>query len=173
MDERCILATVVDNDNTYLVHLINIYAPANARHRITFYHNLRQIPQLQETPSKWIVLGDFNLHINRPASKAERPIHERLRHNFWNCSDASPEQVALPTFRRNTQQTIVDYIFGHHSLATQKPNWHQHVISSIWSDHTMIAIDFLLPNNNTGLDHGGLIPLCSTRMILSNCYIKL
>ena len=119
LDERCLVASVVDASSNVVCKVANIYVPAQSSDRPSFLSSFLSLSlwsNVFNTP--WMLMGDFNIHlhslsVSRQADVA--PLVHWLRTHFTNCH---PE--GLPTFPKSN--TFIDYLFGHSSLASRLTN---------------------------------------------------
>jgi endonuclease/exonuclease/phosphatase family metal-dependent hydrolase len=115
-----------------------------------------------------LVMGDFNLNATKytndtidstdysldessfsfttgPATSADNTAnpqklwHEFLQRNFFECTHARDIRQLLPTFRRGSSASTIDYLYAspilHQSLQTSDIEF----ISSQWTDHATVC----------------------------------
>ena len=140
LDERCLVASVVDASSNVVCKVANIYVPAQSSDRPSFLSSFLSLSlwsNVFNTP--WMLMGDFNIHlhslsVSRQADVA--PLVHWLRTHFINCH---PE--GLPTFPKSN--TCIDYLFGHSSLASRLTNGQLLYMPSRWTDHSLLTVDLL------------------------------
>lgn len=149
MDERIIVASVVDQQRHIVCNIINTYIPASRTARPEFLRSFRSLPFVHEVDvGPWFLLGDFNLHLNNPTvtgAPAVQPWYDWIRTHFDNCMPAG-----LPTFQRGDYRSTIDYIFGHHSMMARVTNANQHFLPTSWTDHSLLTIDLLPVRQDIG-----------------------
>ncbi|KAG0751945.1 hypothetical protein G6F57_016970 [Rhizopus arrhizus] len=109
---------------------------------------------------RMIITGDFNYspsfssqYTNStpqiPFRAAQRDWHDFLLTNFNEFTHPSLDNP-LPTFRRGTTSSTIDYIFGSLSLfpCVQKSN--TEFINSKWTDHALLSIQFKFGSGRHG-----------------------
>ncbi|KAJ8654752.1 hypothetical protein O0I10_009643 [Lichtheimia ornata] len=143
MDERIIVASVLDPQQHLVCNIINTYIPATRTARPDFLRSFLSLPFIQEVDGgPWFLLGDFNLHLHDPTvtgSPAIQPWYDWIRTHFDNCMPAG----LPPTFQRGDSRSTIDYIFGHHSMMTRVTNANQHFLPTSLTDHCLLTIDLL------------------------------
>lgn len=143
---RGVIIDIVDTTTSqHICHILNIYAPANRIDRPLFYHNLQQLlSQYPEQFSNMIIMGDFNLHLNRAQIPSEYSQWSQWLHtNFTNCFGG----LQFPTYASGRYRTTIDYIFAHNSLVRHIRNPNGEFLPRSWTDHTLLTIDMESPGS--------------------------
>jgi hypothetical protein len=147
-DERCITATILDDQDTPIISITNIYAPAQAKDRMDFLENLHELRVLEDDFSgTWMILGDLNASLDRNTTIPPRlrPWYNWLQTHFNNCFSQN-----TPTFKRGTQRSTIDYIFAPRTMASHITNTQQHFLPTEWTDHARLTVDITLPRRDIG-----------------------
>lgn len=128
-----------------------------------------------------IILGDFNYHTATYAtdssdySRAEdispSPLptttstlndtstsispqkrwHELLTNNFFECTHSREDGPLIPTFRRGSSKSIIDYLYASSFLHQKLHSSSVDFISNAWMDHAFLSARFIM-----ALAFGGL-----------------
>ncbi|KAG1445652.1 hypothetical protein G6F56_009836 [Rhizopus delemar] len=180
IDERIIACIVSHIDQIFEpFELVTLYAPATAVPRREFSHQALQLSifsgihrspkdefQVDDyTPNsrfnhRLLITGDFNYrpsssfnytnsHSQPPAYFAQRKWHNFLLSNFQELAHPSLDNP-LPTFRRGTTASTIDYIFGSASLASNIQNSSITFINSNWTDHALLTVQFKFGSGSHG-----------------------
>ncbi|CDH60003.1 hypothetical protein RO3G_01473 [Lichtheimia corymbifera JMRC:FSU:9682] len=149
MDERVVVASVLDQQQHTLCRVINTYVPAEYNARRDFLCSFLSLPFVAELEvGPWLLLGDFNLNLHNYAitrSNAVKSWYEWVQMHFDNCMPQG-----LPTFTRGDTRTTIDYIYGHSSLMTRITNANQHFLPASWTDHSLLTVDILPARQDFG-----------------------
>lgn len=149
MDERVVLASIVDHHQHTLCHIINTYVPAQDHDRQEFLRSFHDLPFIQAVNTgPWLLLGDFNLNMHSKAitrQAAVQPWAHWIMLHFDNCF---PE--GLPTFKQRNARTTIDYIFAHRSLRSRLTNPTSSHLPNTWTDHNLMMIDLLPERQDFG-----------------------
>lgn len=151
LDERITAGTIVStDDNQQLCYITNIYAPANRDHRIPFYNNILNNPQViaPSLPNKHILLGDFNIHIydHRHYTYCDhQPWIQHLLTNFMdtfatNANDSGRMYKPMSTFKRGPTRSTVDYIFASPDIKGDLIKTLLAYLPSEWTDHHLLTM---------------------------------
>ncbi|KAI9345974.1 hypothetical protein BD770DRAFT_328348 [Pilaira anomala] len=155
-DDR-ILFTQVTHSQHYFApfFILNLYAPSNnGRVKTTFFQNLSEHPFLTnpDIVSRLFILGDFNYSYSRQNQMRYIPDSwlTFLHSNFTDCL-TSPYQNPIPSFHRNAStQSTIDYIYAAQSLHPNTSQGSITHISSSWSDHNILSLDYCVGQRPTG-----------------------
>ncbi|RVS88944.1 endonuclease/exonuclease/phosphatase family protein, partial [Klebsiella pneumoniae] len=130
LDERCVVASVMDSQHNVLCRVASIYAPAQSSDRPEFFDSFLTSPQWDDLASHpWFIVGDFNVNVHVPSEVRGDSIsawYEWLSVNFNNCH---PEGVRTRPQSNNT----IDYIFSHTALAPRVRNAKVEYVNSDWT----------------------------------------
>ncbi|KAK4516494.1 60S acidic ribosomal protein P2 [Mucor velutinosus] len=157
---------------------MNIYAPATHSDRYAFYDQLLQQPLFQallnnmhtadgmhnnylatvpDAPS--IVLGDFNYNFRQyrpPPTVASTNIHPQwlfhsvLTHYYQESTHELSQDPLVPTFRRNTTLSTIDYMFMDPQLLDFRTDHFVHFVHSEWTDHALLSTQLTFANPDFG-----------------------
>ncbi|KAK4515304.1 uncharacterized protein ATC70_002914 [Mucor velutinosus] len=140
LDERCLVASVVDASSNVLCKVANIYGPAQSSDRPSFISDFLSLSVWSDVfNTPWMVMGDFNIHLHSLSTSRQAdvaPFVHWLRTHFVNCH---PDGLA--TFPKSN--TCIDYIFGHSSLAPRLTNSQLLYMPSRWTDHSLLTVEML------------------------------
>ncbi|KAI8382932.1 Endonuclease/exonuclease/phosphatase [Blakeslea trispora] len=151
-DGRFLCASVAsDTDpSTPILHLLNIYAPAQSGPRQLFFQQLVDTPPLMsllyrpELPT--FILGDFNFNPSRRSNITDSWL-ELLDMHYTDCFEQEP----TPTFTSaSASRTRIDFIFcsalHSHTITSTDHTF----ISSVWTDHDLLSVTFRPALQTTG-----------------------
>jgi len=157
---------------------MNIYAPVTTPDRYIFYDQLLQrsffqtlvtnmntaeglhnnhLSNVTDAPS--IVVGDFNYNfrqyrppsIVKPASiQSQWLFHSMLTHYYQESTHELIHEPQVPTFRRNTTFTTIDYMFLNPQLMDFRTDQFVHFVHSDWTDHAMLSTQLTFDNPDLG-----------------------
>ncbi|KAK4521564.1 uncharacterized protein ATC70_007325 [Mucor velutinosus] len=140
LDERCLVASVVDASSNVLCKVANVYGPAQSSDRPSFISDFLSLSVWSDVfNTPWMVMGDFNIHLHSLSTSRQAdvaPFVHWLRTHFVNCH---PDGLA--TFPKSN--TCIDYIFGHSSLAPRLTNSQLLYMPSRWTDHSLLTVEML------------------------------
>lgn len=137
----------------------------HSRHSMNSLNQPADIDPTAITPM--LILGDFNYHAtayiqddenyatNLPRStdsgaSVHRTFHHLLNSYFFECTHSREEGPMLPTFRRGSSQSTIDYLYA-------SPFLYQHLhssdivfLSSDWTDHALLRSRFVFSSDRQG-----------------------
>lgn len=167
IDDRGIICRITHiNDSFDPFMLLNIYAPAQPRPRELFYASMLNLPMFQnvdpfESPvAPMLIVGDFNYHAvmydgvtsahdtNDYSTNVHRfTSSQYLWHNFvsttfHNVMRIGLEDNDLPTFRRGSSATTIDYVYASSSFLPHLRSSSVDFVSSNWTDHALLSVHF-------------------------------
>ncbi|KAJ8656559.1 hypothetical protein O0I10_007636 [Lichtheimia ornata] len=151
MDERVVVASIVDHQQHTLCRVINSYVPAQPIARPDFLSSFMALPFIEDLNSEagpWVLVGDFNMNLHHHHIIRQdhvKPWYDWIHSHFNNCF---PE--GLSSFKRGNSRSTIDYIFGHHSLVSRLTNAMSHFLPSQWTDHALMTIDLLPARQDFG-----------------------
>jgi len=175
IDQRSIVCLVTHANNSFdPITLVNIYAPAQIRPRETFYANMLNLPMfraLQDSPAindSMMIVGDFNYHAimydsdsshgiadsnmsgNLRAQSSQFQWHCLLTSMFHDLMYANDQEQNLPTFRRGSSMSTIDYMYASPSLLVPLRRASSEFISSQWTDHALLLAHFQFECSDQG-----------------------
>lgn len=134
LDERVVVASILDQQQHILCQVINCYVPAQSNARPDFLRSFMHLPFVQEVETgPWLLLGDFNMNLHSHALSHHTSVVSWLdwmKLHFENCMPQG-----FSTFTRGNSRTTIDYIFGHYSLMSRLTNAQQHHLPASWTDN--------------------------------------
>ncbi|CAO3611948.1 unnamed protein product [Mucor hiemalis] len=142
LDERLVVASVMDAQQNVLCRVASLYVPVQSSDRPQFLDSFLSLSLWSEVfNTPWILAGDFNMRLHSSPSvmtsnSSLSSWYDWLRLHFNNCF---PDGSA--TFPR--AGTTIDYIFGHTSLVSRLVNPQNHYLPVVWTDHCLLTIDLL------------------------------
>lgn len=149
MDERVVVASIMDQHQHVVCRLINVYVPAQYYARQEFLSSFLDLPFIEEMDAgPWLMVGDFNMNLHRHTItqlQFVKPWFDWLITHFDNCFPKG-----LPTFKRLNSRTTIDYIYGHYSLMFRLTNASTHFLPGTWTDHCLLTIDLLQERHDIG-----------------------
>lgn len=149
LDERVVVASILDQQQHILCQVINCYVPAQSNARPDFLRSFMHLPFVQEVETgPWLLLGDFNMNLHSHALSHHTSVVSWLdwmKLHFENCMPQG-----FSTFTRGNSRTTIDYIFGHYSLMSRLTNAQQHHLPASWTDHNLLTIDLLPARQSFG-----------------------
>lgn len=149
LDERVVVASIVDQQQRVLCRVINTYVAAQASARPDFLRSFLDLPFVHEVDSgPWMLLGDFNMSLHSRSvahNSSVAPWYDWIKLHFNDCF---PD--GTPTFTRGDSRTTIDYIFGHTSLASRLTNGATHFLPTAWTDHCLLSVDLLPARQDFG-----------------------
>ncbi|CEP13076.1 hypothetical protein, partial, partial [Parasitella parasitica] len=177
--EQRILACTVTHANALFppITLVNIYAPATYSHRVRFFQQLLDIPIFNsmsasqdaapepDNTTPMLILGDFNYHaaayINdstlftndtslASSSNAQRSWAHFINSRFFECTHSRGKGPLLPTFRRGSTQSTIDYIYASPFLYQHLHSSKIDFMSSSWTDHALLRTCFIFSSDRQG-----------------------
>ncbi|KAL7319166.1 hypothetical protein PS15m_002336 [Mucor circinelloides] len=179
-DGRVIYCSVVRHTTNLFPPMIimNIYAPASSSDRYRFYTQLLSQPFFQtlltamsnsahspdylstvpDAPS--MILGDFNYNFRRyrlpvpstePCIESQWLFHSMMLHYYRECTHGLGEDSMIPTFRRNTTFSTIDYSFVDPQLIEFRTDQFVYLVHSKWTDdHALLSLQLTFANHNLG-----------------------
>ncbi|CDH61168.1 hypothetical protein RO3G_01611 [Lichtheimia corymbifera JMRC:FSU:9682] len=149
MDERVVVASIMDQHHHTVCRIINSYVPAQRYARQDFLSSYLHMPFIEEVDAgPWLMVGDFNMNLHRHDTtqlQYVKPWFDWLIAHFDNCFPQG-----LPTFQRSHSCTTIDYIYGHYSLMSRLTNASSHFLPGEWTDHCLLTVDFLQERQDIG-----------------------
>jgi len=158
---------------------MNIYAPATSSDdRYVFFSQLLQQPYFQTmittmnseegihhnllsnvpiAPS--IVLGDFNYNfrhyrllpiIDTSNIQSQWLFHSLLTHYYREGTHELSLEPLVPTFRRSSTFSTIDYMFMDPQLVDFRTDHFVHFVHTEWTDHALLSIQFTFANPDLG-----------------------
>ncbi|KAG1036563.1 hypothetical protein G6F43_013025 [Rhizopus delemar] len=180
IDQRLIACTVSHVDQVFEPFtIVTIYAPASVQPRREFYYHIMKLPlfsrihidsldgiqvDLQslesQLPHRILITGDFNYSpsiscratnstMQSPFHVAQQKWHNFLLANFNEVTHPSLDNP-LPTFRRGTTLSTIDYFFSSLSLSSCVLKSRIEFINPSWTDHALLSVQFKFGSNLHG-----------------------
>lgn len=101
-----------------------------------------------DTPSFSLTTGS-SIGINGTTA-AQQLWHELLEQHFQECTNDMENDTILPTFRRGTTVSTIDYIYASAILHQSLKSSDIEFVSSKWTDHTIVLATIQFKSNKQG-----------------------
>ncbi|KAI8635788.1 hypothetical protein BD408DRAFT_356904, partial [Parasitella parasitica] len=144
---RIISATISHSSDAFEPFSITVvYFPASRSERFRFLSTIltdfRSV--FSSSPSRSIILGDFNYTYSNASSSRNRqapPSWLQYIDDYFLNGVTPPGKPSSITFQRGVSQSCIDYILFSHDLASSIDFDHCHTsyIQPAWSDHFLIS----------------------------------
>ncbi len=196
IDNRGIVCRITHiNDSFEPFMLANIYAPAQQQPRYSFYASMLNLPMFQNidtfsSPTNPIlIVGDFNYHAimyescnfttdigtftnNHSLLNPQHQWHNLVSSSFHNVMQLGTEDNDLPTFRRESSATTIDYFYASSSFLPYLRNTSVDFVFSEWTDHALVSVQFQFLCDNQGPGLWRANPLLSSNSYFDDALSK-
>lgn len=148
IDRRVLAVTLTHTEQVFEPnHIVNIYAPATTtQKKIDFYRTLLSLPILNvDETVRTIIAGDFNVQLltSNHTPRNLKGVLQPLTAAFRDCINETPG-LALPTFRRGTVLSCIDFILASMDLALYPKLAAVDFVNPDWTNHALLTCSFAL-----------------------------
>ncbi|KAF1801202.1 hypothetical protein V8B55DRAFT_1299047, partial [Mucor lusitanicus] len=149
LDQRIIACQVVHANALFPPFtLINVYAPAQYQSRVQFFRTLLTMPLFHFTSSD--------------TRESLSCLHSLLHNHFFECTHSRDEGPLLPTFRRGSNHSTIDYLYASSFLFQHLHSSEIAFLASTWTDHALLRARFIFSSDRQGSDLWRANPHLST-----------
>uniref|UniRef100_A0A9Q8PMJ0 Endonuclease/exonuclease/phosphatase domain-containing protein n=2 Tax=Passalora fulva TaxID=5499 RepID=A0A9Q8PMJ0_PASFU len=133
------------NTNQGSIHIHSVYNPPPSSRSSTQLGTLQQLPDILQSDSQHIVLGDFNLH--HPTWGSDfAPAHHFLANRLLSTTQSNNMHLVTPkgltTWSQRASSSTIDLCFASHDLQQKVTRcWVNQDLESS-SDHLPIQVEF-------------------------------
>lgn len=99
---------------------------------------------------------------NNGAALLHRCLHSLLHNHFFECTHSRDEGPLLPTFRRGSNHSTIDYLYASSFLFQHLHSSEIAFLASTWTDHALLRARFIFSSDRQGSDLWRANPHLST-----------